>query len=80
MAKDRNLGQDKSQQGLDEDRSDRESGQPLQLDDEKKLQLDDEKKMNEKQGGQHAQGEKQHQGGQGGQQPRQGGQQPGGNR
>ena len=69
MAKDRNLGQDKSQQGLDEDRSDRESGQPLQL--------DDEKKMKEKQGGQHAQGEKQHQGGQ---QPRQGGQQPGGNR
>lgn len=56
MAKERNLGQKpQGQQGMQDDRSDRESGQPLQLDDEK---------MNDKQqGDQHAQGEKSHQGG-----------------
>jgi hypothetical protein len=77
MAKDRNLGQEKGQQGFQDDRSDRESGQPLQLDDEK---------MKEKPGGQHAQGQKPQQGGQqpqpqqGGQQPQQGKPHEGGNR
>jgi hypothetical protein len=62
----------KGQQGLQEDRSDRESGQPLQLDDEK---------MDKQQGGQHGQGDKQqHQPGQGGQKQQGGQQHQGGNR
>lgn len=57
--KERNLGQQKpqdQQQGIEDDRSDRESAKPLQLDNEK---MNDE----QQQGGQHAQGEKPHQGG-----------------
>ena len=46
----------KPQKGFQDDRSDGESGQPLQL--------DSEKKMNDnRQGGQNAEGEKQHRGG-----------------
>lgn len=70
MAKQQN--QKGQQQGLHDDRSDQESGQPLQLDNEK---------MDKQQDGKQVQQDKQHQGGQGGQH-HQGGQQPhqGGNR
>lgn len=52
MGKNKDLGQKQPQQGqgqqdMQDDRSDREAGRPLQLDDEK---------MNEKQGGQPKQG------------------------
>ena len=60
-------GQQGQQQGMQDDRSDRDAGKPLQLDEDQKAD-----KMHEKQGGQQHQGG-QHQGGQQGGQ-RQGGQ------
>ena len=66
------MAKQRGQKGFQDDRSDRESGQPLQL--------DNEKMNDDPQDGQPAQGEKQHQGGQGGQPQPQSGQQQGGNR